>query len=121
MTVTAPPASNEAPETPVAREVVITTWPALNAAQGKAVVVEGTVSAVPYQHMMPGAPDARHDIYLDLDGDAQVVVISRSPIECKKRVRIEGTVYEVSGAGKGGGDTYREPYVRAEKWSCLDR
>jgi hypothetical protein len=82
----------------------------LAAAVGKEVVLEGSVSRVPWQHMISSRPGKSPE-YFDLDEKGQIVVYSATPLPASGRLRLTGTVLKVEGGSKRPGTKIDDPKV----------
>lgn len=87
---------------------------------GKRIIIMGTVSNTPWQHMIDPRPSHPHETYFDM-GSSQIIVYSREPIECGGTVRITGTVIMLEGSSKDPRrkETCSEYQVLADSWECL--
>jgi hypothetical protein len=87
---------------------------------GNRIVIVGTVSGTPWQHMVDPRPSHPHETYFDMGG-GQIVVYSREPIVCSGTVRVAGTVIRLEGSSKDPRrkETCTEYHVLADTWECL--
>ena len=96
------------------------------------VQVEGKMSFMVMQHMMAGGmkmmPDGSferaRDFAFDADGLGQIIVYyykGQMPegLPQSQRLRVYGTLREVSGPGKGGNGQHREYYINLDKVDVL--
>lgn len=92
----------------------------LSGLAGKRIVIVGTVSGTPWQHIVDPRPSHPYETYFDM-GRSQIVVYSKEPVSCAGTVRITGTVIRLEGSS---GDPRRkeactEHQVLADSWECL--
>jgi hypothetical protein len=87
---------------------------------GEKVVIVGTISDTPWQHMVAPRASHPHEAYFDM-GSGQIVVYSKEPIECGGTVRIAGAVIMLEGSSKDPRrkETCTEYHVLADSWECL--
>jgi len=94
----------------------------LGSYSGRRVILEGTLSDIPWQHLID-IPDSHPEIsYLNTDGGGQTVLYSKDSMKCSRRVQIKGTVVEVQGKSKrpGSKEQYREFQIIVDAWNCID-
>ena len=91
---------------------------------GKNVEIIGEISKVPWQHLINFSDSHANIQYIDLDSGDQIVVYSRSPIECKNKVKRSGEVIRVAGKSKRPGDisgsVYVEYQILVDNWECFN-
>lgn len=89
---------------------------------GKKIAFEGTIAMIPWQHLI-NLPDTHQNInYLNIGNEnEQVVVYSKSKINCKAKVSIKGTVVKTKGTSKrpGSDEVFIEYQVIADSWECI--
>ena len=87
---------------------------------GNKIVIVGTVSETPWQHMVDPRPSHPHATYFDM-GSGQIVVYTKEPIECAGTVRVAGTVIRLEGSSKDPRrkETCTEYHVQADSWECV--
>lgn len=87
---------------------------------GNKIVIVGTVSETPWQHMVDPRPSHPHATYFDM-GSGQIVVYSKEPIGCAGTVRVTGTVIRLEGSSKDPRrkETCTEYHVLADSWECV--
>ena len=92
----------------------------LSGMAGKRIVIVGTVSGTPWQHMVDPRPSHPHETYFDM-GRGQIVVYSKEPVSCAGTVRIAGTVIRLEGSSRDPQrkETGTEYQVLADSWECL--
>jgi hypothetical protein len=86
----------------------------------KKVSLEGQISDVPWQHMIAATKEYPYSEYFDVKG-FQIVVYSKTPMECEGSIRVFGRVLEVSGKGKRpkpGDEPYTEYHLLVDRWEC---
>jgi len=66
----------------------------------KRISLIGTISTTPWQHLIKISETHEIIDYLDLEDGEQIVIYSRIPIKCEKKVQITGKVIEVTGKSK---------------------
>ena len=85
----------------------------------KKVKLTGKISEIPWQHMIGYFEEYGEFNYFDVQ-DYQIVIYSKSLINCKKALVIYGTVAEVSGQSKrqDSEEVYTEYHVIVDRWEC---
>ncbi len=85
------------------------------------VVVEGSVSAVPWQHMIGSVP-GKEPQYFDLEHGGQIVVYVAREFSCQGPTRLTGKVIAIEGGGKGhkSAERFTEQQLDVASWECLD-
>lgn len=93
----------------------------LSAFDGIGVSLDGTLSNIPWQHMIHIPETYSYISYLDSEAHGQIVIYSKTRITCRRKVTIYGTVFKVEGKSKrpGSEDRFTEYQIIAEKWKCL--
>ncbi len=88
--------------------------------EGTHVVIEGKVAQEIWQHMMAPTSSNPHETYFDM-GRGQIVIYTKSPVECTGTVRAAGMVVKIEGASKNPRrkETCTEYHVRADSWECF--
>ena len=91
--------------------------------EGRKVELSGRVSETPWQHLMANPEGYGLSYYFDV-GDFQIVVYSKSPIECPGVILVRGTVIKVQGSSKRPGtkadESFVEYHVTADSWECRE-
>ncbi len=88
----------------------------LKALVGQRVVVRGSVSDTPWQHLVASVP-GRNGYYFDMEGWQIVVYAEREP--ASGPILVYGTVLEVEGGGKRPGkseERFVEYHVLCDFW-----
>ena len=89
---------------------------------GKIVTVEGKISNMPWQHLIANVATHQQIYYFDLEGEPQIVIYSKDPIDCSNDLEIEGEVIEVKGHTKRPNKIddvkYVEYHILVENWKC---
>lgn len=89
---------------------------------GKSMELTGTISDTPWQHMIDAPRGYENANYVDFaDGD-QMVVYSKTPMECEGDVNIKGRYVEIEGTSKrpGSDESYTELQIMADEFECAD-
>jgi hypothetical protein len=110
----------ECGRTPMIRSADINSAADLGGRAGEKVVIIGSVSETPWQHMIDTRPSHPRETYFDM-GSGQIVVYSKEPIECGGTVRVTGTVVRIEGSSKDPRrkEICAEYHVLADTWECL--
>jgi hypothetical protein len=88
---------------------------------GKRIVLEGTISPMPWQHMINNNQGYPYIEYFDV-GEDQLVVYSKEKIDCGGLLRVEGRVIQIEGKSKrpGSDEVYREIQIEVDGWECAE-
>lgn len=92
---------------------------------GQSIVVRGSISKIPWQHLIAPPPGKVVD-YLDLeDGGQTVIYVDKTP-PCRGLVEVEGVVLELRGRSKRPGgqpgkvdETYSELQIDVARYRCV--
>ncbi len=86
---------------------------------GQKVVVKGTVSNTPWQHVMNPPETHPVEIYFDI-GKWQIVLYAKEKISCAGKVKVKGKVMQLGGESKPGAkETVTEYHIVVDKWKCV--
>ena len=88
--------------------------------EGKKVAIEGSISDMPWQHLI-NFPETHPVItYLDIGGD-QIVIYTQDSLNCTGKVKVNGTVVKVQGTSKrpGSDETYVEYHIIVDSWESV--
>jgi hypothetical protein len=83
----------------------------------KKVVVEGTISEMPWQHLIGYIENYNKIYYFDINND-QIVIYSKDQISCTGKIKVYGTVVKIDGESKrpGSNEAYTEYHILVDKW-----
>ncbi len=91
---------------------------------GKKIAIKGKISDIPWQHMIKDVENHNHIYYFDLEDGDQIVIYSKTELNCAESLLITGEVIEVRGKTKRPGKiddvTYIEYHIVIDDWECLD-
>ena len=87
----------------------------------KKITISGELSEMPWQHLISPMDTHPNIYYFDKNGD-QIVIYTKSAINCKKKIKIYGKVIKITGTSKrpGSDQVYAEHQVKVDKWECVD-
>jgi hypothetical protein len=99
---------------------LITTGRELNELVNQNIIIEGKVSNIPWQHLIGYTKNYPYTCYFDFD-KSQTVIYSKTPIECRDRIKIRGKIIKISGKSKkpGSDEDYSENHIIADDWECI--
>ena len=100
----------------------ITEFSSLKIHIDKKITITGELSEMPWQHLISPMDTHPNIYYFDKNRD-QVVIYTKSAINCKKKIKIYGKVIKITGTSKrpGSDQVYVEHQVMVDKWECLDK
>ncbi|OHD56736.1 MAG: hypothetical protein A2Y33_06495 [Spirochaetes bacterium GWF1_51_8] len=88
---------------------------------GMKVSMTAQQSEIIHQHMiLTQFVDDRKLYYIDTEDGYQITAYSLKPVPCNGKIKVVGTIGEVSGHAKAGGGHHSELYIMVEDWECLD-
>jgi hypothetical protein len=104
----------------VSPEVELKTTMGISKIVGKSVSVVGKISDTPWQHLIGYFPGYSRDYYFDVGKD-QIVIYSKTAIDCTGKVKVYGKVVEVKGKSKDPrkDEVYREYHITVDKAECI--
>ena len=86
---------------------------------GQRVTMQGTLAAIPWQHMLSPPAGTQHHYYFNV-GARQIVLYSKDELACKTTLEVTGTVLELAGAAqRGSPDGLKEYHLDVASWRCL--
>ncbi|MHA1198697.1 MAG: hypothetical protein ACTSQF_05020 [Candidatus Heimdallarchaeaceae archaeon] len=91
----------------------------------KTITIEGTVSNIPWQHLIGDFDEYPFSEYFDLDNNEQIVIYSKTQILRRNtRIKVTGEIIKLQGKSKRPGkidDTeYYEYQMLVESWGYID-
>jgi hypothetical protein len=90
-------------------------WPTC---EGKRVQVDGRNPEMVHQHPMMNGPDTEQG-YLDVDGGAQIVLVTREVVTCKGAMRVVGTLRATDlGGAPGTKESYQGWVIEDAEVTC---
>jgi len=92
---------------------------------GKTIKITGRVAKALWQHQTSRVNSHSIENYIDLEDRLQIVVYTKTPINCKNEVEIKGKIIKVeSDFGNPNvkiSDEYFEYQLIADSWKCIER
>jgi len=96
---------------------------ALSQYDGRKVEIAGRVSRTPWQHMIGNPAGFPYSEYFDV-GNYQIVVYSKTPLDCPGAIIVRGTVIKLQGSSKRPGtkadESFIEYHLAADAWECRE-
>ncbi|MBX7138080.1 MAG: hypothetical protein K1X83_08860 [Oligoflexia bacterium] len=88
----------------------------------KGGAIEQRLTGIPNLDPITGKPVHNHELEV-LIGDGATawrsVLLSRTPIVCPAKIRVEGRVVLVDSHSAPGTKSYKRPWIQVSKFSCL--
>ena len=91
----------------------------------KIITIEGTISSIPWQHMMGMFENYTFSEYLDLDNNEQIVIYSKTQILRRNaRIKATGKIIKLRGRSKRPNkiddDEHFEYQMLIDNWDYID-
>jgi hypothetical protein len=93
----------------------------LRESEGKTVTLSGTVSRMPWQHII-GNIEGKRVEYFDLPDGDQIVIYVPENFNCSGRVKLTGKSFRVEAGAKrpGSEERFVDYQLNVTSWECSD-
>jgi hypothetical protein len=89
--------------------------------EGKRIELIGRLSETPWQHLISNPEGYDFSYYFDV-AESQIVIYTMTPLDCRGRLIVRGTVVKVQGSSKRPGSkadgSYVEFHLAVDQWEC---